>query len=360
MMSPTVIVSWLLHLSILSCLITYACYKAQADSVELGDEPGRNRDRAAAEDGKEGESTSGKSRAEGDKDATDAPTDGEPKKRRKKQRSPSPAPRPPPKPQTTIRLDITFPAHPPKGGFMVNIRDLARETDQLVENPEPQEDEPLSADEDKEPANQAHSALSASTAAVLGRSAIANMVKPKKRRRRVLDRDEGYDKDDPFVDDSELHLDLVKTCGVPEKEGFFVHQGELPLLKSGKRARKGEGANGPRKRTKTGPAATTTTAGTKPPHSSSSKEMPLPSDPNASAVVDLTGVDDDDSSATPSGLSIAKAKGDNTKIRKPAPASGFRDTSLTASPGASASPAPKGDDEPAVSVLESSILVQRR
>lgn len=176
--------------------------------------------------------------------------DQQKKKRKRKQRSPSPPRPPPPKPQPTIRLDVPIPVLAPKGGLMLNIRQLAKDADQLVDNPEPHlhDDEPLSNDEEEnnentnpasaQTAKDAPQAISESTADVLGRSVGALLPRPKKRkRRRVLDRDEGYDKEDPFVDDSELHLDLVKTCGVPEREGFYVHSGELPLLQKGKRKR---------------------------------------------------------------------------------------------------------------------------
>lgn len=143
-----------------------------------------------------------------------------------------------------MRYEITFPAGYAFGGNDVNIREAL--SSQLVAKPEPQADdeEAASGDEDQTnaaaaAAKQANEAISSSTSAVLGKTLnMPSKPAKKRKRRRVLDRDEGYDKDDPFVDDSELHMDMVKTCGIPAKEGFFVHRGELPLLTSGKRRSK--------------------------------------------------------------------------------------------------------------------------
>ena len=50
------------------------------------------------------------------------------------------------------------------------------------------------------------------------------------KRKRVIGRFGGYDTDDSFVDDSELHLDLVQTYAVPAKNGFFIVEGPVELL----------------------------------------------------------------------------------------------------------------------------------
>ncbi|KAG0152289.1 hypothetical protein CROQUDRAFT_649659, partial [Cronartium quercuum f. sp. fusiforme G11] len=53
---------------------------------------------------------------------------------------------------------------------------------------------------------------------------------PKRRRRRKpQERDEGYDRDDPFVDDSEALITEPKFYHAPARDGFFVAEGPLEL-----------------------------------------------------------------------------------------------------------------------------------
>lgn len=59
----------------------------------------------------------------------------------------------------------------------------------------------------------------------------------RRRRRRIQERDEGYDANDPFVDDSEIATTEPKFYHAPEKDGFYVAQGPLIL----KQTRKGRG-----------------------------------------------------------------------------------------------------------------------
>ena len=55
----------------------------------------------------------------------------------------------------------------------------------------------------------------------------------RERKKRIEDRDEGYDTTDPFVDDSEIALDMPKYYVRPSRDGFYVSQGLLELLTEG-------------------------------------------------------------------------------------------------------------------------------
>jgi hypothetical protein len=183
--------------------------------------------RAAATNGDEA-STS----AAGDKPAE------EPKKSRKRKKSPSPPPVKVPKVQPTFRLALSLPTKSNKFGTVINVRAKARAEGLIVEESETEADGPSEAD-----TSAIKPLLSASTMSILGRKTGTLLSSKPKKRRRVQDRDEGYDNTDPFVDDSDLQNDMVKFCGVPLREGFFVWSGDLPLKpleddKPAKRTRK--------------------------------------------------------------------------------------------------------------------------
>lgn len=152
------------------------------------------------------------------------------KKRKRRPKSPSLPPVKARPAQPTIRLTFEIPRQPPKGGLMINLRSTAKGLGQIVADFSDDEGSEA-AEEEPEANSNAKNVLSASTTALLGiKTGAAKKKDPSTRKRkRVQDRDEGYDKEDPFVDDSELHLDLVKTCGIPEKDGFYIWPGELPI-----------------------------------------------------------------------------------------------------------------------------------
>lgn len=51
----------------------------------------------------------------------------------------------------------------------------------------------------------------------------------KRNKRRVRDRDEGYDTNDPFVDDSDLAINEPKFQPKPKMEGYVAIIGEVEI-----------------------------------------------------------------------------------------------------------------------------------
>lgn len=72
--------------------------------------------------------------------------------------------------------------------------------------------------------------------------------KPVLTKKRVLDRDEGYDNTDPFVDDSELAINEPKVQARPKLEGYVAIQGEVEVydnnLSQINNSNKNEGGSG--------------------------------------------------------------------------------------------------------------------
>ena len=128
-----------------------------------------------------------------------------------------------------------------EGVMEINVRGLADVRGQIVkEDPIEQVIVDSDGSDDDEDENKEKTAkskgkgragaklkVSSAITSLIGTRSIAAHAKPVKRK--VQDRDEGYDATDPFVDDSELALDSVKLCGIPLREGFFVGSGELEL-----------------------------------------------------------------------------------------------------------------------------------
>ena len=54
------------------------------------------------------------------------------------------------------------------------------------------------------------------------------------RKKRVRDRDEGYDVEDPFVDDTDLAINEPKTQARPKMEGYVAVVGEVETYEDDK------------------------------------------------------------------------------------------------------------------------------
>lgn len=80
--------------------------------------------------------------------------------------------------------------------------------------------------------------------------------KPILTKKRVLDRDEGYDAEDPFVDDSELAINEPKVQARPKVEGYVAIQGEVELystslISNSKNEKKEDGSGKDKQKDKT-------------------------------------------------------------------------------------------------------------
>ncbi|KAK9900613.1 hypothetical protein P389DRAFT_15260 [Cystobasidium minutum MCA 4210] len=160
-----------------------------------------------------------------------------------------------PRIQPTIRMQFTFPPYPPgkdpiaKHVPIFNVRELAQSKGLLLDPEDEVMDEGSSSggsddeggDEEGSGDNEGGADASMSNTKPKEdetdsqrqlREAIElarRSKKPVLTKKRILDRDEGYDNTDPFVDDSELAINEPKVQARPKVEGYVAIQGEVEV-----------------------------------------------------------------------------------------------------------------------------------
>ena len=175
--------------------------------------------------------TEGTALKEGDQEGNAGEREGSPSKKRKvKKRKRPKSPTPPPrerKASKTIRLDLKI-THMKNIVCNFNVQDLAQ-TKRIYCS----KDHSVAVSETEVRLLPLfHSVSLAHSRSNRPQKLLIPLQHPPKKmiRRRVADRDEGYDETDPFVDNSEIMLDMPKFYTRPSREGFWVAEGPIELF----------------------------------------------------------------------------------------------------------------------------------